>query len=183
MRKPTHPAEDTHHPPPHPPLHHDARVSAVTRTIWVLISAIVILIHPSAVSMVKTVSCWAQTHTHWSVHTFSCGHMSSRFFFQSSLQRGREETHVQTLEVTRLAVRTWMQHENKPQQFVQTWQRRHNSLTENKTQIDQPRCHHAVTFYFQFKLWCEVAADRIGSNRWKLQITSKIMEKCFFPLD
>lgn len=27
---------------PHPPLHHDAPVFVVTRTIWVLISAIVI---------------------------------------------------------------------------------------------------------------------------------------------
>lgn len=47
----------------HPPRHNDAPVSVVTRTILLIISAIVILIHPSAVSMVITTRCWAQTHT------------------------------------------------------------------------------------------------------------------------
>lgn len=187
MKKTTHPEEDTHHPPPHPPLHHDARVSALTRTIWVLISAIVILIHPSAVSMVKTVSCWAQTHTHTRVRAHTLLWSRHRYFsFSTACKeagRGRQETHVQTPEVTRLTVRTWMQHENKPQQFVQTWQWCHNSLTKNKTQIYQPRCYHAVIFYFQFKVWCEVAADRIGSNRWKLKKCQNSWKKCFFLLD
>lgn len=63
-----------------------------------------------------------------------------------------------------------------------------NSLFKHDNDVTtaSPRTKHKYTSpdvsrYFQFKVWCEVAADRIGSNRWKLKKTSKFIKKKLCP--
>lgn len=51
---------------------------------------------------------------HGLMHMHSCGHMSWIFILQSSLQRGRKETHDLMPQVTHIAFGTSMQHEHKP---------------------------------------------------------------------